>query len=83
MARDEHILTGEGLALFKLGDLRDWHQLVARCSLCQRTMPIDHEELCRRFDPSIPLLALQRHLRCRPCSKRGIYATFELHKLLR
>ena len=50
-----------------IGDLREWHELYARCRLCDRRSRLDASRLERRYRPYAALVDVQTRLKCDKC----------------
>ncbi len=54
-----------------LGDLREWHEVAARCWKCGHRSTIPHARLARGRQPFTKLVDLAYWLRCTKCNTRG------------
>ncbi|TPL80656.1 hypothetical protein [Mesorhizobium sp. B2-3-12] len=65
-----------------LGDLREWHELRARCKSCSHQAQVKPSGLIRRYGSGALLRSVERALFCTGCD-RGGPVQIEIHRLPR
>jgi hypothetical protein len=65
-----------------IGDLREWHTLIARCKLCDRRAELNPLRLTKRYRPYAQLVEVQTRLKCAGCDN-SIGNEIEIERLPR